>query len=182
MRIRRRLLDSKNHSADDEGKATQSPRRKNEGPAKKAKKPLWIKLGSRFQQFETTEVWYVPGARNTIVVCQLPAGVGGEWVATHLASGYVLFTGPSRKWVLKVCDLILDHCKLAKWIRGYWDDAKDAMGETVHGFLQHIWRAEYTIDELPTVKQWQKSGLKNSHKKLNDSRGRMTVKKRKRSD
>jgi hypothetical protein len=178
--VRRRLFKTDSPEAVESSQA-EDTRRKDDGPPKKVKFSFLIKHGLR-QPFPIREAWYVPGTQQTIVVCQLPVDVGGEWIVAHLGTNYIILSAPSKAYAFRLMELILPRCNLPLWIRGFWDGVKEAMGETVHGYLHHVWRAGYEIGELPTVKQWLKSGLKNSHKKFNPCHGKMTVKKRKRKE
>lgn len=145
---------------------------------KQLKRPFVCRVGAGLHTIK--KAWFVPHTRQTIVTFESPWRQG-EWVAVHFESNYgIVFGAPSRRYILRLMELILPRMNLAKCIRGFWDDAKDALGETISGYLQHVWRAEYDINELPTVKQWLRSGLKNSHQKWTPCRGRMMVRKAKR--
>lgn len=139
-------------------------------------KPFDCKVG--YQTYRVEEAWTVPGTRKKLAAILCPWS--GEWAVIDRQSNRAIIHGsPSRKYALKLMARIMPRLNLERLLRGLWNDSRDAIPEEVLGYLQHVWLVSYSMDELPTVKQWQKSGLKNSHQKLNPCRGKMMVKRRK---
>jgi hypothetical protein len=181
MRIKRRRLQRQdNVPADVEDSESEEKDSGPTGPVQKLKFQFECVVG--FQRYKVQKAWIVPNTRSTLVVFPAP-WKPGEWSVIHLATNYaVVPSAPSKAYALKLCRLILPYLDIPKLTRNFWDLAREAIPEKVQHFINHVWRADYTLEEIPTVKQWYKSGLKNSHQKFdpNRSRGKIKVKKAKR--
>lgn len=148
------------------------------GPAETAVKLFPWELRVGFQTYRVNKSWIIKGTREQLAILQAHWR-DSEWAVVHHPTGVaVIPSAPSREYALKLLGFVLPRLDLARLQRGFWNDAVGSIPDDVVAYLNHVWRASYSLEEIPTVEQWQKSGLKNSHQKVNGSRGKIKVKRK----
>lgn len=102
---------------------------------------------------------------------------GGGWHVCHFPTcSLIVYNAPSKAYALKVFANILPLIDLHKAATQLWYGDRRPLMERVEAYLANVWKCEYPIEEIPSVKTWLKSGFGNTAKDVRTFRSKLRVK------